>query len=138
MIICITIVILIVVVIPNSMTLECGSISDHSNVRTISTALKLFNIDTGRYPTESEGLKVLVSVDSGQMIDGYKSGGYLEKLPDDSWGNPYHYYQYKLSSEENVAVVWTYGADNLPNGGDHNKDIVQFVTPKGDNEKLVK
>ena len=46
------------------------------DIRNIESALALFKTDTGRFPTTSEGLEVLVS-DPG--IKGYNSDGYLDK-----------------------------------------------------------
>jgi len=54
------------------------------DIRNIESALALFKTDTGRFPTTSEGLDVLVS-DPG--IKGYNSDAYLDKTPLDSWGN---------------------------------------------------
>ena len=56
------------------------------DIRYIETTLALFKTDTGRFPTTSEGLEVLVS-DPG--IKGYNSDGYLDKVPLDPWGNKY-------------------------------------------------
>jgi len=52
------------------------------------SALGLFKIDTGRFPTTSEGLGALVN-DPG--LKGWKKGGYLDKVPLDPWRNPYVY-----------------------------------------------
>jgi general secretion pathway protein G len=58
------------------------------DIRTIETTLALFKTDTGRFPTTSEGLEVLVS-DPG--IRGYDRDGYLDKVPIDPWGKKYVY-----------------------------------------------
>jgi len=58
------------------------------SIRNIESALALFKTDMGRFPTTSEGLDVLVS---NPGIGGYNSGGYLDKIPLDPWGNSYIY-----------------------------------------------
>jgi len=59
-------------------------------IRNFQSALAFFKIDTGRFPTTSEGLETLVG-DPG--LRGWKQGGYIEggKVPLDPWGNPYIY-----------------------------------------------
>lgn len=56
----------------------------------IATALKLYELDNGRYPTaEDGGLNALFTKPSNA---GNWNGPYLEKKPIDPWG---HEYQYK-------------------------------------------
>jgi general secretion pathway protein G len=59
-------------------------------IQAFSSALDIFFIDVGRYPTESEGLGALVSPPAGAA--GWK-GPYLRtgNVPTDPWGNPYRY-----------------------------------------------
>ncbi|MGC1498095.1 MAG: type II secretion system protein GspG [Sulfitobacter sp.] len=54
----------------------------------IGNALQLFYIDTGRYPTDAEGLNVLVNAPPG---DGSWQGPYLEKEDGltDPWNRAY-------------------------------------------------
>jgi general secretion pathway protein G len=54
----------------------------------ISTALKLYELDNGVFPTSDEGLVALLTAPSSAK--NWK-GPYLEKEPIDPWGNPYHY-----------------------------------------------
>ena len=54
----------------------------------IATALKLYEIDNGAFPTTEEGLNALLSAPS--TAKNWK-GPYLEKQPLDPWGNPYQY-----------------------------------------------
>lgn len=54
----------------------------------IPTALKLYEMDTGAYPTTEEGLSALISAPASAT--NWK-GPYLEKEPVDPWGNPYEY-----------------------------------------------
>jgi general secretion pathway protein G len=83
-----------------------------------STALDSFNLDVGRYPTESEGLKVLWT--KSKDIKGY-DGPYLPKpVEADAWGNPY---VYKAGSGEHPYDIISYGKDGKEGGEDINKDL---------------
>jgi len=64
-------------------------------IESFSSALDLFYIDAGRYPTESEGLQALAERPSGvEMWNGpYVKGG---RIPADPWNHPY---QYKLVND---------------------------------------
>jgi general secretion pathway protein G len=60
-------------------------------IETFSSALDLYYLDNGRYPTTSEGLAALVQRPSGS--DSAWSGPYLNRreVPVDPWGNAYGY-----------------------------------------------
>jgi general secretion pathway protein G len=49
----------------------------------VAKSLELYKLNTGRYPTTSEGLQVLVSPPKGKPL--------MEALPKDPWGNDYVY-----------------------------------------------
>ncbi len=62
-----------------------------TDISNIEVALDAFEIDTGRYPTTSEGLDALYEQPSD--TDGWR-GPYLKKrAPKDPWGNDYIYVQ---------------------------------------------
>lgn len=54
----------------------------------ISTALKLYELDNGVYPTSEEGLQALLSKSSSAIN---WNGPYLERKPIDPWGRVYQY-----------------------------------------------
>lgn len=54
----------------------------------IATALKLYELDNGAFPTTEEGLSALVS--RSGSAQNWK-GPYLDKIPNDAWGRPYVY-----------------------------------------------
>ncbi len=54
----------------------------------IATALKLYELDNGSFPTTDEGLNALLSAPS--TAKRWK-GPYLDKAPVDPWSNPYKY-----------------------------------------------
>jgi general secretion pathway protein G len=62
-------------------------------IRNVEGALQLYKLDNGVYPTTEQGLKALVEKPSiGVVPKKWKIGGYLQKLPEDPWGNPYKYF----------------------------------------------
>ncbi len=54
----------------------------------IATALKLYELDNGRYPTGSDGLSALLAKPGNASN---WNGPYLEKKPVDPWGREYKY-----------------------------------------------
>lgn len=64
--------------------LESGKISTaQTQVSELAKALDLYKLQIGSYPTQSEGLEVLVSPSKGQPI--------MEKLPLDPWKRDFNY-----------------------------------------------
>lgn len=62
----------------------------HTQVESLSSALDLFKLDVGRYPTTQEGLDALVAVPAGVTS---WNGPYIKKKTGlvDPWGHPYSY-----------------------------------------------
>ena len=91
------------------------------DIATIIQSLKLYKLDNQRYPTTEQGLQALVSKPtSGPDANGWKAGGYLDKLPKDPWGNPYQYLSPGIHGE---VDVFSLGADNAPGGTGEDADI---------------
>ena len=91
------------------------------DIATLMQALKLYKLDNQRYPTTDQGLTALITKPtSGPTANGWKNGGYVEKLPKDPWGNPYQY----LSPGVNGEIdVFSLGADGQPGGTGDDSDI---------------
>ena len=88
------------------------------DIRSIQSALAMFKTDTGRFPTTSEGLQVLVS-SSG--IRGYDEDGYLERVPTDPWGTRYVYMSPGIHSKD--YDLESYGQDGEDGGTDDDADV---------------
>lgn len=88
-------------------------------IQSLSTALELYKVDTGRYPTTSEGLKALTEAPAGTAS---WNGPYLTKkeVPSDPWGRPY---VYRSPGEHGPFDIVSLGADNQPGGTGENEDI---------------
>jgi len=57
----------------------------------LATALKLYELDNGNFPTSSQGLDALLGRPSTSPIPQNWNGPYIEKAPIDPWGKPYVY-----------------------------------------------
>ena len=88
------------------------------DIRNIQSALALFKTDTGRFPTTSEGLEVLVS---NPGVKGYNADSYLDKTPSDPWSNKYIYISPGVHSRD--YDLKSYGKDGEDGGTEDNADI---------------
>jgi general secretion pathway protein G len=84
-------------------------------LKSMSTALDLFLVDDGRYPTEQEGLQALVANPGGLAS---WAGPYLKTgatgVPMDPWGHPY---QYRYPGQSGDYDLFSNGPDgNTPIG----------------------
>ncbi|GGI25871.1 MULTISPECIES: type II secretion system major pseudopilin GspG [Bradyrhizobium] len=88
-------------------------------IRSLASSLDLMFLDTGRYPSSSEGLNALVKPAAsmagwhGPYIDG-------NSLPNDPWGRPY---VYRSPSGNAKFEIMSYGADGHEGGADSAADI---------------
>ena len=93
-----------------------------ADVNAIMSALKLYKLDNGNYPTGEQGLQALVKKpDRGDIPRNWKPGGYLEKLAQDPWGHDYVY----VAPGSNGAPydLYSLGADGQPGGEGIDADI---------------
>ena len=92
-------------------------------IESIETALKMYKLDNGPYPSTEQGLQALVEAPTvGQLPRAWREGGYLEKgkVPEDPWGNEYVYLSPGVHGDFDLS---SYGADGEPGGEDEDKDI---------------
>ncbi len=122
MVVVIIIGILAAIVAPNVI----GRVDDaqitkaHAEISNIGSALKFYRLDNFAYPTSEQGLEALVTKPNDPNVKNWKSGGYLDRLPKDPWGNPYQYLNPGVNSE---LDIYTLGRDGRPGGEDLDADI---------------
>lgn len=81
----------------------------------IQSALDLYKLDSGFYPTTDQGLQALVTKPTIPPVPrNWKSDGYLQDVPMDPWGLSYQY----INDNEKVRI-FSYG----PKGKDGNSEI---------------
>jgi general secretion pathway protein G len=115
--------ILAALVVPKLMgrTDDARIIAARQDIATVMQALKLYKLDNQRYPTTEQGLQALIAKPTtGPAADGWKTGGYLDKLPKDPWGNPYQYLSPGIRGEIDIISL---GGDGQPGGTGNDADI---------------
>ena len=88
-------------------------------IQSFSSALELFYLDAGRYPTTSEGLAALVKSTGGLSV---WNGPYLKggSVPNDPWGKAY---ALPLARGARAFEIVSYGADGVEGGTGTAADI---------------
>jgi general secretion pathway protein G len=100
---------------------ESRVVAAKTDIATLMQALKLYKLDNQRYPTTEQGLQALTTKPtSGPSANGWKEGGYVEKLPKDPWGNSYQYLSPGLHGE---VDIFSFGADGQANGEGEDADV---------------
>lgn len=90
-------------------------------IKNFEQALSLFKLDNVYYPSTEQGLEALVTKPSvGREPKFYREGGYLQKVPQDPWGNPYIY---RSPGEHGEYEIISFGPDGSPGGDGKNKDL---------------
>lgn len=95
-------------------------------IKNLETALKLYKLDNGAYPSTEQGLGALVTKPAvGVIPKNYKAEGYLEskKVPQDPWGNDFAYLS---PGEHGDYDLCSYGADGAKGGEGKNADICNW------------
>ncbi|MDP4978360.1 MAG: type II secretion system major pseudopilin GspG [Desulfobacterales bacterium] len=104
-------------------TEQAKEVQTRVQIAGLETALKLYKLDNGAYPTTEQGLQALVEMPETQtVLQNWRKGGYLEKgkVPKDPWGNEFIYLSPGIQGDYDIT---SYGADGVPGGEDENKDI---------------
>ncbi|KAB0667417.1 type II secretion system protein GspG [Oryzomonas japonica] len=94
-----------------------------TQIRNLESALKLYKLDNGAYPSTEQGLNSLVTKPTvGVIPKNFKEGGYLESknVPKDGWGNDFLYVS---PGEHGDYDLYSYGADGAKGGDGKNADI---------------
>ena len=100
---------------------EARIIAAKQDIASLMQALKLYRLDNQRYPTTEQGLQALTIKPTVAPVPlNWKTGGYVERLPKDPWGNPYQYLSPGVRGE---IDVFSYGADGAPGGEGNDADI---------------
>ena len=94
------------------------------DIATLETALKMYKLDNGVYPSTEQGLLALVEApETGVIPKKWRKGGYIEKnrVPKDPWGNEFVFISPGVEGDFDLI---SYGLDGVPGGEDEDdKDI---------------
>jgi general secretion pathway protein G len=93
------------------------------DIRSLSTALDMYQMDNFRYPTTDQGLEALVRKPDDPSVRNWRAQGYLRSktVPKDQWGNDYIYLQ--PGQHGGGYDLYTLGADGQPGGEGTDEDL---------------
>jgi general secretion pathway protein G len=93
-----------------------------ANLKSLHLKINEFKMDTGRFPTEEEGLNALIEQPTDVIK--YPQGGYLEttEVPKDGWGNDFIYEV--LPESGKPFAIKSLGADGEEGGEDLDADLL--------------
>ena len=92
-----------------------------ADIAQIEQALEMYRLDNLSYPSSTDGLQALVAPPPGlAQPQRYSQSGYIKRLPEDPWGNPY---RYTYPGQHGAFDVFSLGADNKEGGEGENADI---------------
>lgn len=94
-----------------------------ADISTIEGALETYRLQLDRYPTTSQGLGALKAAPSGVDATRYQPGGYIKKLENDPWGNPY---LYASPGQHGEFDLWSFGRDGKEGGQGPDADITSW------------
>ena len=88
------------------------------DIASLETALKMYKLDNGVYPSTEQGLLSLVEMpETGVVPKNWRKGGYIERnrVPKDPWGNEFVYISPGVHGDFDLI---SYGLDGVPGGED--------------------
>ncbi len=108
--------ILAAIIVPKIMSRpeQARIVKAKQDILAIQSALDLYKLDNGIYPSTDQGLQALVTKPSSTPVpQNWKSDGYLQKLPTDPWGEPYQY----VNDNEKLRI-FSFGAKGKTGGSE--------------------
>ncbi|MDO6711109.1 MULTISPECIES: type II secretion system major pseudopilin GspG [Alteromonadaceae] len=82
------------------------------DIQSLESALTRYKLSNNRFPTTEQGLDSLVNEPTIDPIPrNYPTGGYINRLPNDPWDNPY---QLVSPGEIGVIDIFSNGPDGEP------------------------
>ena len=90
-----------------------------ADIKAIETALGMYKLDSGSFPTTEQGLTALVEPPTqGPEARSYRAEGYLERVPLDPWSREFIY-----GSDGRSYVLRSMGADGEEGGDGVDADL---------------
>ncbi|TMM51796.1 type II secretion system protein GspG [Sulfitobacter sabulilitoris] len=123
MVVLVIIAVVAAMVVPNVIGRpdEARATVAQTDIRAISSALELYRLDNRGYPTTTQGLDALVREPvAPPKPANWVSGGYLDAVPQDPWGNSY---LYRAPGDDAPFDLLSLGADGVPGGDGTSADI---------------
>ena len=135
MVVVVILAVLIAVVVPRVMDRpdQARITKVENDIRALESALDLYRLDNFTYPNTEQGLRALVERPSGDAARNWRSGGYVNRLQLDPWGNAYQYQRPGRDGRE--FDLFSLGADGRPGGTDINADIGNWNLEQPEHER---
>jgi len=100
---------------------QARAVRARTDISSIVSAVKFYRLDNLRYPTTDQGLAALVNPPSvAPLAPNWADGGYMDRLPRDPWGQPYHYLSPGVHEDFDV---FSYGANGQAGGEGADADV---------------
>lgn len=93
-----------------------------ADIANLENALEQYSLDLYTYPTQEQGLAALSTPPPGVDLTLYRPGGYIRRVQNDPWGNPYQYVIPGTRSGGRYDL-FSLGADGQPGGEGPDTDI---------------
>jgi general secretion pathway protein G len=93
-----------------------------ADIAVLEQAVETYRLDNLTFPRTEDGLQALVAPPASlNRPERYRQGGYVRRLPEDPWGNPY---QYRQPGRDNRPFeIISLGADGQEGGEGNDADI---------------
>jgi general secretion pathway protein G len=92
-----------------------------SDIQAIEGGLTMYKLDNYKYPSTDLGLNALVQRPNDPTVRNWRDGGYLKRVSNDPWGNPYQYVFPGTRGQD--FDLYSFGADGQEGGEGENADI---------------
>ena len=90
-----------------------------ADISVLEQAIETYRLDNLAFPDD---LQALVAAPAGlARPERYRQGGYVRRLPEDPWGNPYQFR--RPSAHGGQFDVFSYGADGREGGEGNDADL---------------
>ncbi len=93
-----------------------------ADIASLESALEQYSLDLYTYPSMTDGLNALSTPPAGVDLALYRQGGYIRRVQNDPWGNPYQYV-FPGTRSGGRYDVFSFGADGQPGGEGPDADI---------------
>lgn len=95
-----------------------------ADISVLEQAIETYRLDNLTFP---EDLNALVTAPANlAQPERYRQGGYIRRLPEDPWGNPYQYR--RQSAHGGQFDVYSLGADGKEGGEGNDADLGNWQT----------
>lgn len=108
--------ILAAIIVPKIMSRpeQARMVKVKQDILAIQSALDLYKLDNGFYPSTDQGLQALVTKPTSEPLpNNWKSDGYLQRLPTDPWGHAYQY----VNDDESLKI-YSFGPKGKEGGNE--------------------